>query len=402
MSDSYDCIVIGKGLVGSAAAKYLGKAGLQVLLVGPDEPEDIQTHRGVFAAHYDASRATRALDVDPVWSILASRSQKTYASLEEESGISFHSPVGRLRISGQADDAIIEKECEVADGLGLPFETLTSELVADRYPYLHTGSETTAVFEDVPAGYINPRELIKAQLIIADKSGVEVVRKIAVKLKRENESWVCTDRSGNSYTANRVLVTAGAYSNMLLPRAVGFQILRETLLLAEISEEDAESLSAMPVIGYRDPVLADPIIGEEGIYLFPPVKYPDDRWYLKIGLNSMPDRELDSGEQAREWFHGNGDTDIAEILEQALASVLPDINVLATRGKPCIHAYTVHNRPYIGKISVSGLHIAAGGCGEAAKSSDEIGRLAAELISEKGWQDKELRPDDFLVVAARS
>ena len=189
---------------------------------------------------------------------------------------------------------------------------------------------------------------------------------------------------------------------MLLPRAVGFQILRETLLLAEISEEDAELLSSMPAIGYRNPVPSDPTIGEDGIYLFPPIKYPDDRWYLKIGLNGMPDGELDSGEQARDWFHGYGDADIVEILERALANVMPEINVLGTRGKPCIHAYTVHNRPYIGKISVSGLHIAAGGCGEAAKSSDEIGRLAAELISEKDWRDKELRSDDFMVVAARS
>jgi len=54
--------VIGRGLIGSAAARHLAKAGHAVTLIGPDEPADRKAHRGVFASHYDEGRITRALD----------------------------------------------------------------------------------------------------------------------------------------------------------------------------------------------------------------------------------------------------------------------------------------------------------------------------------------------------
>ena len=42
--------------------------------------------------------------------------------------------------------------------------------------------------------------------------------------------------------------------------------------------------------------------------------------------------------------------------------------------------------PYIGWID-DGLAVSLGGNGSAAKSSDELGRLAATLFSADGWDD---------------
>ena len=36
----FEYIVIGKGLIGSAAARYLSENSSRVALIGPDEPED--------------------------------------------------------------------------------------------------------------------------------------------------------------------------------------------------------------------------------------------------------------------------------------------------------------------------------------------------------------------------
>ena len=47
MSDPiYDYIVIGKGLMGAAAARHLSAMTSNVALVGPDEPVDRYTHSG--------------------------------------------------------------------------------------------------------------------------------------------------------------------------------------------------------------------------------------------------------------------------------------------------------------------------------------------------------------------
>ena len=40
MGMDWDCVVVGAGLVGSAAARHLAERGYKVVLVGPGEPAD--------------------------------------------------------------------------------------------------------------------------------------------------------------------------------------------------------------------------------------------------------------------------------------------------------------------------------------------------------------------------
>ena len=48
--------VIGRGMIGAAAARHLSKMGHDVALIGPDEPADFSRHDGVFGSHYDEGR----------------------------------------------------------------------------------------------------------------------------------------------------------------------------------------------------------------------------------------------------------------------------------------------------------------------------------------------------------
>ena len=86
--------VVGRGLIGSAAARHLVEAGHSVALIGPGEPEDYATSSGPFASHYDEGRITRMIDPDPAWSQLAMRSIARYADIEKRSGMSFHTGAG--------------------------------------------------------------------------------------------------------------------------------------------------------------------------------------------------------------------------------------------------------------------------------------------------------------------
>ncbi|MEM1281723.1 MAG: FAD-dependent oxidoreductase, partial [Cyanobacteria bacterium P01_H01_bin.152] len=52
MSMTYDYIVVGRGLMGAAAARHLSSWGHRVALIGPDEPPNRKTHPGIFASHY--------------------------------------------------------------------------------------------------------------------------------------------------------------------------------------------------------------------------------------------------------------------------------------------------------------------------------------------------------------
>ena len=48
-------VVIGCGLFGSAATRYLAEQFDGVLCVGPGEPQDKKAHGGVFGSHYAVS-----------------------------------------------------------------------------------------------------------------------------------------------------------------------------------------------------------------------------------------------------------------------------------------------------------------------------------------------------------
>ncbi|HEY9569155.1 MAG TPA: hypothetical protein VIR38_13770, partial [Thalassobaculum sp.] len=65
----YRIIVIGRGLIGSAAGRHLADLTDGVALLGPDEPADRAAHAGVFASHYDEGRMTRVVDPDPAWAV---------------------------------------------------------------------------------------------------------------------------------------------------------------------------------------------------------------------------------------------------------------------------------------------------------------------------------------------
>ena len=69
MATSYDTAVVGLGLVGAAALRHLSATGQHCVGVGPTEPLDWSSHRGVFASHYDSGRITRRLDKRREWAV---------------------------------------------------------------------------------------------------------------------------------------------------------------------------------------------------------------------------------------------------------------------------------------------------------------------------------------------
>jgi glycine/D-amino acid oxidase-like deaminating enzyme len=54
---------------------------------------------------------------------------------------------------------------------------------------------------------------------------------------------------------------------------------------------------------------------------------------------------------------------------------------VSTHYSPCVTAFTRHGYPYIGFVS-DRIAVLTGGNGQAAKSSDEIGRLGAVLVAD--------------------
>jgi glycine/D-amino acid oxidase-like deaminating enzyme len=92
-----------------------------------------------------------------------------------------------------------------------------------------------------------------------------------------------------------------------------------------------------------------------------------------------------------EWFHSDeGHPVETKYLQEILAELLPRTSFKSFGRKPCIVTYTAHNYPYIAAVdgksaAEAQVFVCTGGCGAAAKSSDEIGRIGALLVSHRKW-----------------
>jgi len=385
----FEVLVIGKGLMGSAAARYLSVFGANTAVLGPDEPTNHQTHDGVFASHYDQGRITRRLSKDMVWATLANRSIGQYRELEARSGIQFYEPTGGLYV-GPDDGSHVywQNAAAIGQSFGVTYDELTANQLAARLPQLHFPAGFAGILEHAPAGYINPRRLIAAQLAIFAEQGGTILRETAVTVTRHPTHLTIQTQEGNRYEARKLLIAAGGFSNCfnLLERPLPLRLKTETIILAEVDEAEAARLDDMPTVIYE---VESPDIS--GIYLLPPILYPDGRYYLKMGCDTRLDQTLPHEvETIRRWFiHGDSDA-ILPAMREALESIIPGLRAQSWATKRCLITYTPRGKPLIDSVMPGQVYVCTGGNGSSAKSSDAIGQLAASLTWHDAWQDKEL------------
>ncbi|MFK3692891.1 FAD-dependent oxidoreductase [Agrobacterium tumefaciens] len=370
-------IVVGAGMMGAAAARHLSVQTDGVALIGPAEPADRKAHKGVFSSHYDEARITRGFDGDPVWAELARRSIRRYAEIEAKSGIRFFTEAGCLFTGngkGLAGD-YVSRALSSADRLGLGVETLGHDVVSDRFPMFSLPADHSGYFEPRHAGHVNPRALVKAQCAIAEAQGTRLVRETAAQIRDTARGVNVITREGATYTADKVIVAAGGFTNMaeLLPSPVDMAATGRTIVFFELDEARQSRFGTMP----STIVLAE--TEDDIVYILPPVRYPDGKVYLKIGGESEKGR-LETLAQAVDWFHSDGTPAEVEFLKKKALSLMPELDGCPVTSGSCVASITRSGYPYIGYTQSSNIAVLTGGNFVAAKSSDEIGRLGAQLL----------------------
>lgn len=382
----FDVLVIGGGMIGSAALRHLSDTGARVGLIGPEEPDDFARHEGVFASHYDQGRITRTLDKDEVWGRLAKRSIARYGHIEAASGLRFHGPCGFLHVGPppvSEDDKLARAEA-VGRRLGTRFERLDDDALTHRFPYLTFPPGYIGLYEQDGAGTVNPRALVRAQQAVAYKQNAALIRDTVLSTRKARNLFEVRTHSGETYRAPKLLIATGAFTNHfgLIDRELDLDVKAETVWLARVSPAEAERLRGMPSIWYDfDWHPTFPYA-----YVLPPLRYPDGHYYAKIGVDRDPNAEKASLEEIKAFFHSGGHAQRGDELRDLIQTIMPEAKLDAGGPKPCILTYTPHSRPMVDAAGEAGAFVAVGGCGGAAKSSDEIGRMAALLVQHGAWK----------------
>ena len=361
-----DVVVVGRGIIGAPAARHLAEAGHRVVLVGPDEPIDRRTSDGPFCSHPDEGRITRIAGRNQPWVVLAAHSIARYADIAQRSGVEFHHPrsvvvsfsdapawVERAAVWGSDARLVDPDEVRATTGIAL----------TNGHPVMVEGA---------PAGWINPRRMVAAQTALVEQAGGVVIRDAATRISASGSGVTVTGSFGE-VAADRVLVATGAFGAGLLDRPLDVERRPRTVLMAETAPD--ERIPSLILQGPPDDRLNE-------VYWVPPVPYPDGRIRLKIGGDLKAFDPLDPGDLVT-WFRSDGDRAEVEALEHSLRALLPDVTFGDLVGAPCVVTGTATGLPYIGWVD-DRIAVAVGGNGSAAKSGDELGRIAASLVT-GGW-----------------
>ncbi len=395
-SESYEYLVVGAGMVGAATAYYLSKSSSGVAVIGMEEPTDYSTHDGPFSSHYDASRFYRTLDPRRGWAVAAYRSFPRFPALEEESGIEFHKPTGNLRVypPNKTGGEYFDFDLMDKAAAGLKVETRTypnAKSLSEDFPYLSFPEGVQGHFETgETAGVLNPRKLIAAHLELAKRQGAELMQGQVVSFDSGKNGVDVTTADGRHIRARKVVLACGAWTNALLQRPLAVTLAALTVLMAEVTDADAERLDAQPCLIYSVPP-KDPFLTL--FYMIPAVEFPDGKQYLKFGL-SAPMTIVANFDELNEFFQLGGSEIAANLYLETLKHVMPSVAPQSHFHKPCVVSVTPSHYPYIDEVEPN-VYVAAFGNAAMAKSSDEFGRLTARLVETGNWDDGDILAEDM-------
>jgi sarcosine oxidase len=206
----YDVIVVGLGAMGSAAAYHLARRGLRVLGLDRFSPPH------AWGSSHGQSRIIRqAYYEHPAYVPLVQRAYTLWAQLEEESGLSLFRQTGGLMV-GPPGGELVAGALASARTHGLMHQMLSAAEVRSRYPVLRPPEPFVALWEP-RAGILAPEACIEAHLAQARQRGASLHYDEPVVNWSVGSQGVRITTTKGHYQAPRLLLSAGAWLNSLLP-----------------------------------------------------------------------------------------------------------------------------------------------------------------------------------------
>jgi len=206
---THDVIVAGLGGMGSAAAYQLAGRGQRVLGLEKFSPAHDK------GSSHGRSRIIRQAYFEGAEYVpLLLRAYELWEQLEEETGQELMTLTGGLMI-GREDGELVSGSVKSADEHDLPYEMLNAAEIRRRFPAYAPGPETVALYEE-NAGFVRPEETVKAHLDRADSLGADLRFEEPVLSWEASESGVRVKTPVDSYEAERLVISPGAWAPQLL------------------------------------------------------------------------------------------------------------------------------------------------------------------------------------------
>ncbi|HUB29248.1 MAG TPA: N-methyl-L-tryptophan oxidase [Terracidiphilus sp.] len=206
MSVQDKVIVVGLGAMGSAVTYHLARRGYRVLGLDQfDVPHDKGSSHGI-------TRIIRlAYFEHPSYVPLLLRAYQLWRQLEHDLGSQLLWITGSLDIGAVCEDS--RRSCELHS---LPHEILTAAEIARRFPAYQLPSDLMGLLQP-EGGFLAPEACISAHLRLAGALGAELHGREPVLEWEETKNTIHVRTSRDTYEADFLVVTAGAWVSKLVP-----------------------------------------------------------------------------------------------------------------------------------------------------------------------------------------
>jgi sarcosine oxidase len=359
----YDAIIIGLGVVGSAAAWRLARRGRRVL--GVESSADGQ----IVGSSTGRSRIIRRLVFESVGGTeLIQPSYRGWRELEAEDGAEIFVNTGALLV-GHRDSPMVAHALSSRDLRDGQIRVLEAGRLAGRYPLARFASEEVGLW-DPDAGVLLADRCVAALRRRATAHGATLLFATSARLRSTEDVAagrpVTVDCGGRLVTASMAVVAAGPWLSRLLPRDHNPAVGVEQILCGVFStgsSEGAAGPTALPILMWAEAHDAHAVIPE-----------PGER--VKV--------VKDAGRRASSVDDIARSVDLEELrqLECWLESRVPGLHGRRVDAAPCLYTHTRDGSFVVERMAGTNLVVAAACSGRGFKFAPALGELIADLVDD--------------------
>ncbi|MFJ7978022.1 N-methyl-L-tryptophan oxidase [Peribacillus sp. NPDC096379] len=363
MSTHFDVIVVGAGSMGMAAGYQLAKQGVKTLLVDAYDPPHTE------GSHHGDTRIIRhAYGEGREYVPFALRAQELWYELENETHHKIFTKTGVLVFGPKGESDFVAETMEAAAEHSLTVDLLEGDEINKRWPGITVPENYNAIFEP-NSGVLFSENCIRAYRELAEAKGAKVLTYTRVEDFEVSQDIVKIQTANGSYTADKLIVSMGAWNSKLLSKLnldIPLQPYRQVVGFFESDESKYSNAADYPGFMVEVP---------NGIYYgFPSF----GGCGLKIGYHTYG-QQIDPDTINREF--GAYPEDESN-LRDFLGKYMPEANGELKRGAVCMYTKTPDEHFVIDTHPEhSNVFIAAGFSGHGFKFSSVVGEVLSQLAT---------------------
>jgi sarcosine oxidase len=365
-------VVLGAGAMGSAAAYHLARRGEPVLLI---EQFRVGHDRG---SSHGAARITRHSYADPRYARLMPEAFRCWRELEADAAQNLYIRTGGVSFCpGHVD--YVSRVCSSLESIGVPHRRLTGAQLRRSMPTFAIPDTYDAVFEP-DAGLLAASRVVATQVELARRHGGDAFRLLEdcpirrIALDGDRPALVADDLL---ITADRLIVTAGAWASRLLPGlGVPLRPTRQQVLYMRPDDISPFSIGRFPVFIFMGEAEHDAFYG-----------MPDFLGSgVKVARNGGPDVNPDTVDRTvGDEYHA--------VIRRFLRGHIPALaDAFIAHAEVCLYTMAPGEEFIVDLLPNCADVIVASPCsGHGFKFSNLVGRVLADLALE-GRTDVAINP----------